>query len=156
MPLLNGVDAGQRLKESLPTAKIIVLTMNEDPLIAAVVLQSWASGYLLKSSAALELDQAIRDVLKGKRYVTKRMTQQLENEFVRHAPSAIRKSLTRRQREVLQLLAEGRTMKEAADIMNVTPRTVAFHKYKIMEEFSLKTNADLLRFAIKERVVSQP
>lgn len=156
MPLLNGQDAGERLKGLLPNAKLIVLTMNEDPEIAAASLEKWASGFLLKSSAGTELIQAIREVLRGKSFVTPRIGQKLFDRFVRDPRAEHTKRLTSRQREVLQLLAEGRTMKEAADILHVTPRTIAFHKYKIMDEFGLKTNSDLLRFAIKERLVTPP
>ena len=153
MPILNGFEAGKRLKKLVPRAKLIVLTMTEDADVAADVLQSWASGFLLKRSASVELVKAIQEVLKGNSYVTTHMTHSLLDRSVRD-PQQKPRTLTPRQREVLQLLAEGRTMKEAADILNVTPRTVAFHKYKIMEEFELKTNSDLLRFAIKERIVT--
>jgi len=153
MPILNGFQAGERLKKLLPQVKIIVLTMTEDSDVAADVLRSWASGFLLKKSASSELVRAIDEVLKGKNFITSHMTQSLLDKFVRD-PHQKAKSLTPRQREVLQLLAEGRTMKEAADILDVTPRTVAFHKYKIMEEFELKTNSDLLRFAMRERIVT--
>lgn len=155
MPFLNGLDAGKRLKQLLPNTKIIVLTMNEDSVIAAEALQNWASGFLLKKSAATELVIAIREVLKGKCYITTHFRQQLMDEFVRNPHPTHGKSLTRRQREVLQLLAEGRTMKEAASILNITSRTVAFHKYRIMEEFGIKNNADLVRFATKEKIVGQ-
>lgn len=153
MPILNGFEAGERLKKLVPRAKLVVLTMTEDAEVAADVLRSWASGFLLKKSASGELVKAIQEVLKGNNFVTTQMTQSLLDKFVRDPQQKVR-TLTPRQREVLQLLAEGRTMKEAADILNVTPRTVAFHKYKIMEEFELKTNSDLLRFAIKERIVT--
>jgi DNA-binding NarL/FixJ family response regulator len=153
MPILNGFQAGERLKKLLPQVKTIVLTMTEDADVAADVLRSWASGFLLKKSASGELVRAIEEVLKGKSFVTAHLKQNLLDRFVRD-PQGKAKSLTPRQREVLQLLAEGHTMKEAADILDVTPRTVAFHKYKIMEEFELKTNSDLLRFAMKERIVT--
>lgn len=153
MPILNGFEAGERLKKLVPRAKLIVLTMTEDAEIAADVLRNWASGFLLKKSASAELVKAIQDVLRGRTFVTSCLTQNLLDKFVRD-PQPRAKSLTPRQREVLQLLAEGRTMKEAADVLNVTPRTVAFHKYKIMEEFELKTNSDLLRFAMKERLIT--
>jgi len=155
MPLLNGLDAGSRVKKLVPNAKLIVLTMNEDVDIAAEALQNWASGFLLKSAAGSELIQAVRAVLSGKSYVTPGMAQKLMDRFVRDPRPTPHKSLTARQREVLQLLAEGKTMKEAAYVLHVTTRTVAFHKYRIMEEFGLKTNSDLLRFAIKERVITQ-
>jgi len=154
MPVLNGFEAGARLKKMLPQSKLIVLTMSEDTEIAADVLRRWASGFLLKKSASAELVKAIQQVLKGKTFVTSHMTQNLLDRFVRAADAQKSKALTPRQREVLQLLAEGRTMKEAANVLQVTARTVAFHKYKIMEEFELKTNSDLLRFAIRERIVN--
>jgi len=154
MPILNGFEAGERLKKLVPRAKLIVLTMTEDAEVAADVLRSWASGFLLKKSASAELVKAIQEVLRGKTFVTTYLAQNLLDKFVRD-PQQRAKTLTPRQREVLQLLAEGRTMKEAADVLNVTPRTVAFHKYKIMEEFELKTNSDLLRFAMKERLITR-
>jgi len=154
MPILDGFEAGQRLKKLVPRAKLIVLTMTEDAEVAADVLRSWASGFLLKKSASAELVKAIQEVLRGKTFVTTYLSQNLLNRFARD-PQQRAKTLTPRQREVLQLLAEGRTMKEAADVLNVTARTVAFHKYKIMEEFELKTNSDLLRFAMKERLITR-
>ena len=154
MPLLNGMDAGHELKRLLPQAKLIVLTMSEDYDLAAEALRHWASAYLLKKSASSELVRAIREVLKGKTFVTPRVAQRLLEEFVRDPRPDRGKALTPRQREVLQLLAEGRTMKEVAAILNVATRTVAFHKYRIMEEYGLKTNSDLVRFAIRERIVA--
>ena len=114
-----------------------------------------ASGYLLKSSAASELFQAIEAALEGKSYVTPMIMQEMVASLAsgRQADEVSAK-LTIRQREVLQLLAEGRPMKEVANILDVTPRTVAFHKYRIMEELGLKTSADLVRFAIKHSFVS--
>jgi DNA-binding NarL/FixJ family response regulator len=156
MPLLNGIDAGRELKRLVPRTKLIVLTMNEDPDIAREALRQWASAYLVKKSAGTELIRAVREVLKGKSYVTPRLAQRLMDEFVRDPRVGRTKELTPRQREVLQLLAEGRTMKETADLLHLTPRTVAFHKYRIMDEFGLKTNSDLVRFAIRERIVSLP
>jgi DNA-binding NarL/FixJ family response regulator len=154
MPLLNGMAAGRELKKLLPRAKLVVVTMNEDADIAAEAMRVWASGYLLKKSAGSELNKAIREVLKGRTYVTPKVAQRLLDQFVRDPSGEHSKELTTRQREVLQLLAEGRTMKETADVLHVTPRTVAFHKYRIMEEFGLRTNSDLVRFAIRQRIVS--
>ena len=156
MPLVSGVDAGRELKRLIPRTKLIVLTMNEDADIAREALRRWASAYLLKKSAGAELINAVREVLKGRTYVTPRLAQQLMDQFVRDPRLGRTKELTPRQREVLHLLAEGRTMKETADLLHLTPRTIAFHKYRIMEEFGLKTNSDLVRFAIRERVVSPP
>lgn len=156
LPLLNGMDAGSQLKRMLPKTKIIVLTMSEDSDLASVALREWASGYLLKKSAGGELVQALREVLRGKSYVTSYVAQRLLDEFVRDPRIDRVKHLTPRQREVLQLLAEGRTMKEVAAVLHVTTRTVAFHKYRIMEEFSLKNNSDLVRFAMKQRLLAPP
>ena len=156
MPLVSGVDAGRELKRLIPRTKLIVLTMNEDADIAREALRRWASAYLLKKSAGSELINAVREVLKGRTYVTPRLAQQLMDQFVRDPRLGRTKELTPRQREVLHLLAEGRTMKETADLLHLTPRTIAFHKYRIMEEFGLKTNSDLVGFAIRERLVSPP
>src|SRR5215468_9708763 len=156
MPLMNGTEAGERLKHILPDTNLIVLTMSEDPDVAAEVLRNWASGFLLKKSAAKELTEAAQEVLQGKTYITPSMRDRLQGVFVRGALRGRARTLTPRQREVLQLLAEGRTMKEVAEILHVTARTIAFHKYKIMEDLGLKTNSDLLRFAIKERLLFLP
>jgi DNA-binding NarL/FixJ family response regulator len=156
MPLLNGADAGQELKKLLPHIRLLVVTMNEDYELAAHALKHWASGFLLKKSAGTELIKAIREILKGNSYVTPRVAQRLLEEFVRDPRPDRERHLTPRQREILQLLAEGRTMKEVAAILNVATRTVAFHKYRIMEEFGLKTNSDLVKLAIREHIISPP
>jgi DNA-binding NarL/FixJ family response regulator len=153
MPNLNGLQAGSELKKRLPRTKLIVLTMNEDSEIARESLQLWASGYLLKKSAATELVQAIRETLRGRTYVTPMTERQLQEEFIRNPVFEHKRSLTPRQREVLKLLAEGKTMRESADELHVTPRTIAFHKYKIMEEFGLKTNSDLVKLALRAKVL---
>jgi len=156
MPLLNGLDASEQLKAANPGMKIIVLTMNEDAEIAAQTMRTWASGYLLKKSAGSELVKAVREVLRGGKYITPALEEVLAELCAREprSPEAGR-VLTQRQREVLQLLAEGRTMKEAAAILNVAARTVAFHKYRIMQDFGLANNSELLRFAMKQRIVNQ-
>jgi DNA-binding NarL/FixJ family response regulator len=155
MPLLNGLDASEQLKNALPKIKIIVLTMNEDPEIAAETMGKWASGYLLKKSAGSELLKAIRDVMRGGRYVTPSLEGAITAIASRDAGSDCARTLTPRQREVLQLLAEGHTMKEAAAILNVATRTVAFHKYRIMQDFGLENNSELLLFAMKQKLVNQ-
>jgi DNA-binding NarL/FixJ family response regulator len=155
MPLLNGIDASAQLKRLLPKVKIIVLTMEEDPRIAADTMGKWASGYLLKKSAGSELSQAVRDVLRGGTYVTPALQGGIAAFASRDSSSSCGRTLTPRQREVLQLLAEGRTMKEAAAILHVATRTIAFHKYRIMQEFGLGNNSELLRFAMKQRLLSQ-
>jgi DNA-binding NarL/FixJ family response regulator len=154
MPLLNGLDAGRELKRLLPNAKIIFVTMNDDPDIASEARRLGASGYLLKTSASSELLKAVQEVLRGNSYLTPRISERLRLEFIKD-PRADRpaKHLTMRQREVLQLLAEGRPMKEVADILDITPRTVAFHKYRTMEAFNLKSNAELIRFVIREGII---
>jgi DNA-binding NarL/FixJ family response regulator len=153
MPNLNGLQAGPELKRRLPRTKLIVLTMNEDSEIARESLKQWASGYLLKKSAASELVKAIREALRGRTYVTPMTEHQLEEAFIRNPEFDHTRSLTPRQREVLRLLAEGKTMRETADVLHVTPRTIAFHKYKIMEEFGLKNNSDLVKLALREKVL---
>jgi DNA-binding NarL/FixJ family response regulator len=152
MPLMNGNEAGDRLKTMLPEAKLIVLTASEDPALATKALRCWASGYILKKAAAEELVQAIQQVLRGTKYITPCLRCAPDECIQKDAPDS-EKQLTPRQREVLQLFAEGYSMKEAANILAVATRTVAFHKYKMMEDLKLKTNADLLRLAIKEHLM---
>lgn len=154
MPQASGMELGAKLKKLSPQTKLIVLTMNDDAEIAREALRLWASGYLLKGAAGSELVKAIHEVLKGKSYVTPQIAQKLHHEFERGTERTGKKEMTFRQREVLRLLAEGHTMKEAAEVLNVTPRTIAFHKYRIMEDFGLKTNSDLVRFAIRHKVIS--
>jgi DNA-binding NarL/FixJ family response regulator len=154
MPLMNGMEAARHLKKSMPRVKVIFLTMNEDPDLVAEAFRAGASGYLLKSSAASELFQAIQAVCAGKAYVTPLLTKGMVDSFMRDPEGkSASKELTPRQREVLQLLAEGRSMKEAAAILNVSPRTVAFHKYRMMDELRLETSAELIQYAIKHGVV---
>lgn len=154
LPLLNGMDAGRKLKKLLPKVKLLVVTMNEDVCVATAALREWAGGFLLKKSAGTELIYAIRELLGGRSYVTPCVSQELEREFIRNPVHPIDKTLTHRQREVLQLLAEGLTMKEVAYTLSVSTRTVAFHKYQIMEEFNLHSNLELLRLALRERLVA--
>ncbi len=153
MPLLNGLEAGRRIKELVPTIKLIFLTMNEDPDLAVEAIRIGASGYLLKKSAASELFKAIQAALRGKSYVTPQIAKGMEEAFIRDPEGKKHYSLTSRQREVVQLLAEGKSMKEAADILNVATRTIAFHKYRVMEDLKLKTTAELIQFAMKNRIV---
>jgi DNA-binding NarL/FixJ family response regulator len=154
MPLLNGLDAGRQLRDNLPAVKLVFLTMNEDPYLVGEAFRSGASAYLLKQGAALELTRAIADVLKGKTYVTPCIAGGLANislldpETRGHAPQP-----TARQRQVIQLLAEGRSMKEIADLLHITMRTVASHKYRVMEILQIKTSAELVRYAVKNRIV---
>lgn len=154
MPLMNGLEAGLRLKEQMPTVKLIFLTMNQDPDLAVEAMRSGASAYLLKSSEVEELLRAIQMVLKGKSYVTPQIGRGMEKSFIKNPKvKGQAKILTPRQREVVQLLAEGKSMKEVASVLKVTPRTVAFHKYRVMEELNLGTTAELIQFAIKTRIL---
>jgi DNA-binding NarL/FixJ family response regulator len=152
LPLLNGAAAGEKLKQLLPRTKLIVVTVHDDVDVAGHAMRHWASAYVLKTSAATELTRAVREVLKGSTYLTPSMAKRLSDEFVRNPHVDRQRTLTPRQREVLQLLAEGRTMIDAANLLRVTPRTLAFHKYRIMEEFGLKNNSQLVLLAIKERL----
>jgi DNA-binding NarL/FixJ family response regulator len=152
MPLLNGLDAGRQLKQTMPGVRLIFLTMNEDPDLAKEALALGASGFLLKTSAARELPEAIRTAMRGDTYVTSRASKRMVESFIEGGDRSSGGELTSRQREVLQLLAEGFTMKEAAGVLNVTARTVAFHKYRVMQQFRLKSNAELIQFAIDQRL----
>jgi DNA-binding NarL/FixJ family response regulator len=151
MPMLNGLDAGRQLKSLQRGVKLIYLTMNPEPDLAREALRLGASGYVLKSSAASELKQAIHEALKGRSYITPLITQDVVGLLLE--PQNRPHELTARQREVLQLLAEGRSMKEVASILDVTPRTVAFHKYRMMEQLHLKTSAELVQYAVKHGIV---
>jgi DNA-binding NarL/FixJ family response regulator len=154
MPLLNGLEAARQLKAKLPAVKLIFLTMHEDPDLAVEAMRAGASGFLLKTSASSELLHAIQQALKGKTYVTPQISKGMEDSFIRDPRGRPRaKSLTPRQCEVVQLLAEGKSMKEIADVLHVTPRTVAFHKYRTMEELAVKSTAELIQFAIKNHIV---
>src|SRR6185312_926005 len=156
MPILNGMEAGRQVKKLLPNTKIIVLTMNEDVDIAREALRSWASAYLLKKSAGSELVKAVDDVLHHRTYVTPRMARLIEEDFVRTPGPNQQMQLTKRQTEIIQLLVEGYTMKEAGAMLKIKPRTVAYHKYQIMDFYGLKTHADFVMFAIRHHIVEPP
>ncbi len=154
MPLLNGLDACQQVQEILPDVCIVYLTMNPDLSLAAEAFRRGASGYLLKTSAAPELVLAVRTALDGHLYVSPQVTKDPLETFLRdHVTNVEHRHLTARQREVLQLLAEGRPMKQVADILHLTTRTVAFHKYRIMALLGLHTNAELVQYAIRNSII---
>jgi DNA-binding NarL/FixJ family response regulator len=153
MPLLNGVEAARQIKQKLKTVKLVFLTMNEDADLAAEAFRAGASAYLLKRSAASELPLAIREVMQGRSYVTPLVTEGLVESLLQPEPRKPAHELTPRQREVLQLLAEGRSMKEVASVLNLTPRTVAFHKYRMMDELKVKSTAELVQYAVKNQIV---
>ena len=150
MPLLNGLDAGEQLKDLYPAMKVIFLTQNREPRFAVEAFRRHASGYLLKDSAASELTTAIREALRGNTYVSPSIAKGMVDETVSTDVSQMTlRELSGREREVLQLLAEGKSMKEVAALLDISPRTVEFHKYRIMELLRVKTNAELVQQAIK-------
>jgi DNA-binding NarL/FixJ family response regulator len=153
MPQLNGLEAGRKIKQSLKDVKLVFLTMNEDSDLAAEAFRAGASGYLLKRSAASELPKAIREVMYGRSYVTPLVTEGLVEALLRADDDGGSHELTARQREVLQLLAEGNSMKEVAAVLKLTPRTVAFHKYQMMEQLQIKSTAELIRYAVRHHIV---
>jgi DNA-binding NarL/FixJ family response regulator len=127
--------------------------MNEDPDLAAEAFRAGGAAYLLKRSAGSELLTAIREAMKHRSYVTPLVTEGMLGALMHATPDAGARQLTSRQREVLQLLAEGKSMKEVGSILNVTPRTVAFHKYRMMEQLKIKTNAELIQYAIRHNLI---
>ena len=149
MPILNGLDAGIKLLNMMPDLKIIFLTVSDDPDMVADVIRAGAKGYLLKSSATAELMQAIRAVVSGATYITPLVTGDMLSSLLKGGKRDLFEKLTVRQREILQLLAEGKTMKETGQILSITPRTVAFHKYRIMETLGFENSSQLIRFAMK-------
>ena len=153
MPSLNGLEAGRQIKQKQKDIKLVFLTMNEDPDLAAAAFRSGASGYLIKRSAASELLTAIREVMRGRSYVTPLVTEGLVESLIQADAHKSSHELTPRQREVLQLLAEGRSMKEVASLLKLTPRTVAFHKYRMMEQLHVKSTAELIQYAVRHHIV---
>lgn len=155
MPCLNGIDACAQLRQKLPGVKCIFLTASEDADLAAQAIATGASGFLLKSSAAGELTLAIESARLGRTYITPLITKGKPlTMFLRDAAKPGDEKLSARQREVLQLLAEGKLMKEVAEVLKVTPRTIAFHKYAIMEHLGIKTSAGLVQYAIEHHLAS--
>ena len=157
MPQLNGLDAIERVKAERARVQVIVLTMECDADTAADAIRRGASGYVLKSSDSSELFEAIDEARNGRIYVSPIVARGPSSFFAADAERGGRgATLTLRQREVLQLLAEGMSMKEAANRLNVTPRTIAFHKYSMMEQLGLKTTAELVQHAVALGLVARP
>ena len=155
MPLLNGLDAVRNLKKAVPSVKVVFLTMHADVDFATEAFRSGASGYLLKHSAAEELSTAIHEALQGRVYITPLIAKGVLASLMESESSRdVRVQLTPRQREVLQLVAEGRTIKEMAAILEVSPRTVEFHKTNLVKITGLKTTAALTQYAVKRGLVS--
>lgn len=153
MPLLNGLEAARQIKQFDRAIKLVFVTMNEDPDLAAEAFRVGGSAYLLKRSAGAELLTAIREAMKHRSYVTPLVTEGMLGSLMHSTTESPSRQLTSRQREVLQLLAEGKSMKEVASILNVTARTVAFHKYRMMDQLKIKTNAELIQYAIRHHLV---
>ena len=149
MPMTNGLSACSCLKAALPKIKIIFLTMNQDLETAGEAFRLGASGYVLKTSAASELVTAIREVLRGGYFATPSLTEGMIGSFVQNLKRMRGPhDLTDRQKEVLRLLVEGRSMKQVATALNITPRTVAFHKYSMMEHLHIQSSAELISYAV--------
>ena len=156
MPRLNGIDAARRLRKLLPSARLIFVTMHAGADYVAEAFRAGAMGYLLKRAAASELIIAIRAVLKGNHYVSPLVTRNAMEVLISSSKPGGRFSdrLTPRQREVLQLVAEGRSRKEISAILNISVKTVEFHKGKIMRELNLQTVADFTRYAIEHGIIT--
>ena len=157
MPLLNGIDAVRKLRKSGKDIKVVFLTMHPDVAYAASAIEAGALGYVLKHSAPSELVTAIHSAIRGKAYVTPLLAGDLM-QFRKAGAGEKREKLfqlTPRQHEVVQLLAEGRSAREIASVMNISPRTVEFHKYSMMNELGMKTVAELIRYAINNGIVTQ-
>ena len=156
MPILNGLDAGRQVKEMLPSVKLVYLTMNPDPEVAAEAFVRGASGYLLKTCASTEMVLAVRAALRGKTYLSRALSRDAIDCLRWQHKELVDENqrLTDRQREVLQLLAEGKVMKEVGGILHMTTRTVAYHKYRIMELIGAKSNAELVKYAVRSHIVA--
>jgi DNA-binding NarL/FixJ family response regulator len=156
MPILNGLDAGQRVKEMLPAVRLVYLTMNPDLNLAAEAFARGASGYLLKTCATAEMVLAVREVLRGKSYLSRSLSKDAIDCLRWSNKKLINQDerLTPRQREVLQLLAEGKVMKEVGGILNMSTRTVAYHKYRMMEVLGARSSAELVKYAVRTHMVA--
>jgi DNA-binding NarL/FixJ family response regulator len=155
MPALNGLDAGRRLKQLHPEMKLIYLTMNNNVEYAREAMQAGASGFVLKNAQSSQLLQAIHGALRGMSYVAPEIRQAMSDIFIRDPKAVARpQHLTDRQREVLQMLAEGRSLREISALLKISYRTVRFHKVRIMEELGTSKNADLVKYAMKHGIIS--
>jgi len=155
MPQLNGLDAGEQLKQKNRALKVVYLTMNNRPDVAAEAFRRGASAYVLKHCTADELTIAVRRILRGESYLSPLITKDTVEFLLRSGtPFTEEKRISSRQSEVLQLLAEGKSMKEIAYILQLKPGTVAFHKYRIMEVLDLKSNAELIEYALRHHMIA--
>jgi DNA-binding NarL/FixJ family response regulator len=156
MPLLNGLDCTRQLREAGCTAKILILTMHPDATLAQEALAAGGSGYLLKSSPGSELKRALREILLGRTYLSPAVTRDVIETKGRMTSihEDVWAHLTPRQREVLQLLAEGKSHKEVADILNISVKTTEYLKYAILDKLGIKTNAELVQYAIRHGIIA--
>jgi RNA polymerase sigma factor (sigma-70 family) len=156
MPLLNGMEAVRQLKKAGMRAKVIFLTMHPDVTYAIRAFEAGASGFIVKHSASSELLAAIREALRGRTYITPMIAEDLMQAYKGRSQRRQKAApkLTPRQREVLQLVSEGLSAKEIASLLNISARTVEFHKYRMMEDLNLRTIAELIQYAIKEGIAS--
>jgi DNA-binding NarL/FixJ family response regulator len=156
MPGLNGMDAARQIRKNDERVKIVFLTMHSDVTYAAGAFDAGASGFVLKHSAPQELITAVREATQGRTYVTPMIAGDLIDSYQRGScqPGELKTALSPRQREVLQLLAEGKSTKEVAAALNISPRTAEFHKYRMMEQLKIKTGAELIQYALRHGVVS--
>ena len=156
MPQLNGIEAARQIKKTDNNIKIVFLTMHPDATYAANAFEAGASGFVLKHSASSELITAIHEAIKGRTYVTPLIAGDLIRTYQKGGvpEKNLFKKISPRQREVLQLLAEGKTAKEIASILDISTRTVEFHKYKMMEQLKIKTSAELVHYALKHGMIS--
>ena len=153
MPLLNGIDACARLRVLLPSSRVVVLTMHADRSYAAEAFKAGAAGYVLKGSATSELVRAIQTVLRGQRYVARALPASILA-GARLAGEARPGHITARQREVLQLVAEGRGAKQIAALLRISVKTVEFHKARLMDQLDLRSTAELTRYAVQHGIVA--
>jgi DNA-binding NarL/FixJ family response regulator len=156
MPNLNGIDAARQIKKIDERIRIVFLTMHADVTYAAGAFETGASGFVLKHSAPQELISAMREAMQGKTYVTPMIAGDLIGSFQNGTPlkGELKTDLSPRQREVLQLIAEGKSVKEVAATLRISTRTVEFHKYRIMEQLNIKTSAELVQYAVKHGIIS--
>ena len=156
MPGMSGLDALRQLKSDGNTSKVVVLTVHADVELAAETLRAGASGFVVKEAVVAELVAAIRAVLRGKTYVTPELAPDVLTTLAEPGASSPREKLTPRQREVVRLLADGRTMKEVAAVLGMSSRTAEAHKYQSMKALGLTTTAELIRYAIEHGLTSRP
>jgi DNA-binding NarL/FixJ family response regulator len=156
MPILNGLDAGRQVKKMLPLVKLIYLTMSPDAEVAAEAFARGASGYLIKTCESAEIVLAVRQALRGNTYLSRDLSRDTIDCLGWEHKKLVNDQgdLTSRQREVLQLLAEGKMMKEISVILNLSERTVAYHKYRMMAALGAKNNAELFKFAVKNHLIA--